>query len=248
MSDSPSYTVGRYRKLYPRIWRHPGFRALNKSGRELALYLLTGPQTSRIGLFHFSIATAAEDLNVGVETLRERVRDVCVTFGWHFDADARVFYIPSWWRWNPPENENVLKGNLKDLHEIPSCALVDAFARNLETLPETLHQTFMEGCRLRLPERSPIQEQEQDQKQKKKQEHSALMRGALKKNDPFLANDRYLQLAREVLRTTNPSSEIEHLLDAFHWLFNNSNGKGEQCDRHQALTAINAALVERRVS
>ena len=68
--------VGRYRKVYPRIWRHPGFQGLTKSGRELALYLLTGPQSSRIGLFYFSVATAAEDLNVGVETLRKGLRDV----------------------------------------------------------------------------------------------------------------------------------------------------------------------------
>jgi hypothetical protein len=45
--------VGRYRKLYPRIWRHPGFRSLTKSARELALYLISGPQTSRIGVFCF---------------------------------------------------------------------------------------------------------------------------------------------------------------------------------------------------
>lgn len=91
--------AGRYRKLQVRIWRHQGFAGLRESAQRLALYLLTGPQTNRIGLFHFSVATASEDLNVSVETLRKGLTDVSVTFGWHFDADARVFYIPSWWRW-----------------------------------------------------------------------------------------------------------------------------------------------------
>jgi hypothetical protein len=29
--------VGRYRKVYPRLWRHPGFHTLTRAGRELAL-------------------------------------------------------------------------------------------------------------------------------------------------------------------------------------------------------------------
>ena len=92
--------VGRYRKLDPRIWRHPSFTTLRPSVRELALYLLTGPQTSAIGLFHFSVATAAEDLGVTVETIRKGLVDVGVAFGWRFDSSARVFFIPSWWHWN----------------------------------------------------------------------------------------------------------------------------------------------------
>ena len=62
-----------------------------------------------------------------------------------------MIYIPSWWRWNPPENVNVLKGNLKDLNDIPPCGLVDAFAHNIGPLPETFHQTFLDGLRKHLP-------------------------------------------------------------------------------------------------
>jgi hypothetical protein len=83
--------IGRYRRLYPRLWRHPGFIGLTKSGRELALYLLTGPQTNRLGIFHLSVATASEDLNVAVETIRKGLADITATFGWTFDASARVF-------------------------------------------------------------------------------------------------------------------------------------------------------------
>lgn len=153
--------VGRYRKLYPRLWRHEGFRRLTPTSQRITLYLLTGPQTNRIGVFMFSGGTACEDLNVSAETFAKGLADVGETFGWLFDAGARVFYIPSWWRFNPPENANVLLGNLKDLSEIPSSKLVDAFAANLETLPETLWGTFREGCSERLPRRSPTQDQEQ---------------------------------------------------------------------------------------
>jgi hypothetical protein len=146
--------AGRYRRLFPRIWRHPGFRHLPETSQRLALYVLAGPQTNRCGLFCFSMATAAEDLGVSVHALRKRLAEVQATFDWCFDPDARVLYIPSWWRWNPPENMNVLLGALKDLGDVPPCRLVAAFAENIETLPPTFHQTFRERCPQRLPERS----------------------------------------------------------------------------------------------
>jgi hypothetical protein len=235
-----SERIARYRKLYPRIWRHPGFRKLKKSARELALYLLTGPQTNRIGCFHFSKMTAADDLNVGVETLTECLRDVSVTFGWHFDAAARVFYIPTWWKWNPPENENVLKGNLKDLNEIPACALVEAFARNLETLPDTFHQTFMKRCQIRLAERSPNQEQEQDQRTETETAHS---RGALKGT---AQNPAVLKVAREAIRYGS-QDDLELLLDHFQSLFRDRH-PGADCSKADALQALNVALSERRTA
>jgi hypothetical protein len=153
--------VGRYRRLYSRLWRHPGFKALPDGDKILALYLLTGPQSTRLGLFFFSIATASEDLGTVPQTLTKRLVNVCQTFSWLFDKRSRVVYIPTWFKWNPPENINVMKGSLNDLNEIPPCALMDAFARNIETLPVTLRETFIEGLRQRLPKGMPIQEQYQ---------------------------------------------------------------------------------------
>ena len=133
---------GRYRKVYPRLWHHPGFRRLDGDDKALTLYLLSGPQTNRLGLYKLSIPTAADDLDTVPETLSKRIANVCDTFGWRFDPDARVFYIPSFWTWNPPENPKVLKGCLKDLNEIPPSPLIDTFANNLDTLPENLWETF----------------------------------------------------------------------------------------------------------
>lgn len=124
--------LGRYRKLFTRLWRHPGFVALTEGERNLALYLLTGPQTNRLGLYVLSLATAAEELGTTPETLKKRLDKVCLTFGWMFDAKARVTYIPSWWRWNPPENANVMKGSLKELNEIVSSP-TDLSSKNAPT-------------------------------------------------------------------------------------------------------------------
>lgn len=209
--------LGRYRRLYVRLWRHPGFLELTDAEKVLAIYLLTGPQTNRLGLYTLSLATAAEDLGTVPETLKKRLARVCQTLGWLFDGRSRVFYIPSFWKWNPPENVNVVKGSLKDLNEIPPCGLVDAFAKNIETLPQTLHQTFLEGLRQRLPQGSPNQEQYQDQKQKQEQEHALRARLEKAKDNGNLVptpDARVIRAARDVIRESPKNSSTDYLIDA----------------------------------
>jgi hypothetical protein len=235
--------VGRYRQIYPRLWRHPAFAALNKTARELTLYLLSGPQTNRIGLFHFSIATAAEDLRIGAETLRERLADVQVTFDWRFDADAHVLYIPSWWRWNRPQNANVLSGNLKDLSEIPPCGLVDAFADNLQTLPLTFHETFIEGLRQRLPKRSRTQEPDQNPKQEPEPPDRA-SRAPRRENVSSTSNtdgdlnDATIGIAVEALSYVDANADINVIVDHVQYL---GNQVKRPLSRATALRAIQAA-------
>jgi hypothetical protein len=210
--------LGKYRKLYVRLWRHPGFLELTDAEKVLAFYILTGPQTNRIGLFTFSIATAAEDLGTVPETLKKRLVRVTQTFGWLFDGRAGVLYIPSFFRCNPPDNENIVKGNLKDLNEIPPCGLVDAFACNIETVPKTLHKTFLEGLKQRLPQGSRNQEQYQEEKQKEEQEH-ALRASANKAkskngNGDSAVDARVIRAAREVIRDSPKDADTEYLIDA----------------------------------
>lgn len=224
---------GRYRKVYARLWRHPGFGSLSEGEKVLALYLLTGPQTNRLGLYVLSVATAAEDLRTVSETVKKRLVNVCQAFGWLFDGRSRVLYIPSWFKWNPPENANVVKGSLKDLNEIPPSGLVDAFARNLEHLPQTLHETFIEGLQQRLPRSLSIQEQYQYQDQEQKQEHKPKTRSSIE--------DKHVEVAREAVRLTSNRSTLDELVDAFGHV-----AQREKLDftRGQAQVAINLVLTE----
>jgi len=151
----------RYRKIDPRIWKDEKFLTLNQTEKLTTMYCLSSAQTNRIGLFNFSPAQAAEDLNLDLETFVEGFRKVCERLNWRFDKESRVLYLPTWWKYNPPENPNVLIGNLRDLHEIPKTPLIQEFLSNVQYLPETLHETFQKG----LPKRLPNQEQEQEQEQ-----------------------------------------------------------------------------------
>jgi hypothetical protein len=159
--------AARYRKIDPRLWKDENFQRLNATEKLIAVYCLTG-QSNRIGLFNFSPALAIEDLGLSNQTFREGFDRVSNGLSWRWDKAARVLYIPTWWKYNTPENPNVLKNCLLDLHEIPKTPLLREFADNLKHLPPTFHQPFSEISETfakGLGERYPHQEQEQEQEQ-----------------------------------------------------------------------------------
>jgi len=252
--------LSRYRKAYPRLFRDPGFKHLTPLGKLLVMYLLFGPQSNRLGLFFFSLHTAADDLDTTAETLRKALADVATTFGWHFDADARVFYVPTWWKWNPPENANVMRGALKDLAEIPPCSLVDAFAANVTDIPDepvkggaNILQTFVEGLRQRLPERSGNQKQYAEQYRKREQEPRATRKGGSdeKHADAGRTNGasnprtaRIETLARKTLTYTDPNGDMTTLIDT---MFTIARSEGlDDLSKTEALDGLNLALAEGR--
>jgi uncharacterized phage protein (TIGR02220 family) len=163
--------MARYRKIDPRFWKDEKIVTLKPFEKLIALYLFTSGQSNRIGIFSFSPGEACEDLAIPHETFREGLVEpfgnVCqrLKIGW--DEASRVLYLPTWWKYNCPENPNVLKACLSDLHELPKTRLLIEFSENLEHLPETFHQTFREGLPKPSPKPCPNQEQEQEQEQEK---------------------------------------------------------------------------------
>ncbi len=264
--------LGRYRRAYPRLFRHPGFKQLPPLGQRLTVYVLFGPQSNRIGLFYFSLQTAAEDLGTTNESLRKAWPDVASTFGWGFDASNHVLFIPSWWRWNHPENENVLRGNLKDLNDVPRCELMERFVTNTGDLDPRFHGTFIEGCTKRLPKGPPDQYQYQDQKQKQVAARAArvtaLARPAEKTAEKRSREDgtqtphplrettdpeqhsreegreaKLHAVATETLKVVSPHLPLDELVEAF---FHIARQARVTAGASEARHALNVALSERR--
>lgn len=141
-ADTPERRT--YRKVYRRLWANPQFLALTDSERLMALYILAGPQTNRIGLFKFNIPGAADDLKRPVNTIRRVFHHVRETFGWLWDADARVIWIQSWWKYNPlPKQDTNLRGLLADINEVPSSPLIAQFKAHTEFVPAKLLSHFI---------------------------------------------------------------------------------------------------------
>ena len=164
--------AARFRKIDPRLWIDEGFRLLSNNEKLSAVYAITA-QSNRIGIFHFSPARAAEDLSVSTETFSKGFSKVVDRLHWRWDSTARVLYIPTWFKYNSPENPNVLKACLGDLHEVPQTGLIAEFSANLRYLPETFHQTFTETFAEGWAKPCPNQEQEQEQEQKQETARAA---------------------------------------------------------------------------
>lgn len=141
---------GWWRKVYTKIWRDPRFLGLSNADKVFWLYLLTGPQVNRIGIFSFSPGRAAEDLDISVDEVRSRLASVCAVFGWRYDPVGRVVWIPSWRRYNPVDNSKNLKGFLSDLPEVHDSPLLEEFAQRTADLPDHYLAIFKERVSARV--------------------------------------------------------------------------------------------------
>jgi hypothetical protein len=154
----------KYRKIDPRMWDDEKFIALNHAGKLIAIYAITA-QSNRCGIFVFSMARASEHLQIQAPTLLIAMRKLCSGLNWKFHEPSRVLYLPTWWKYNPPENEKHLFGCLKDIHDVPSSPLLSMFWNNETHLPAM----SVAGFRTRKPDSyriaTPYQEQEQEQEQ-----------------------------------------------------------------------------------
>lgn len=161
--------AARFRKIDPRIWTDEKFRQLTGEQQRIALYIITA-QSNRIGLFTFSPGKAAEDLETLPQTFQKGFQKVCQTLNWEWDADSRVLYLPTWWKYNQPENANNVIGNLKDLDDLPETPLLERFSANTAYLFESHIKTFAQTLAKRYPQRSPKPSPSQEQKQEQEQE------------------------------------------------------------------------------
>lgn len=124
----------KYRKIDPRIWSDEDFVRMGHLEKLIVIYCLTSNQTNRIGIFRFSMAMAAEDLDTLPLTFQEGFGKVCQTLNWEYDSASRTLYIPNWWRYNEPDNANWMVSCLDDLHDVPRSYLLDKFKRNISFL------------------------------------------------------------------------------------------------------------------
>ena len=121
--------------------------ALSDGYKVVALYLLTGPQTNRMGCYVLSPGEAAEDLNKSLPAFLKALSVCCEAFGWRFDREARVFWIPTWFEWNEIENPSQLKGALSDLTEVPDCAVRRSCVESVvAAFPAFCREAGVEDC------------------------------------------------------------------------------------------------------
>ena len=191
----------KYRKIDPRIWSDESFVTLSESEMLFALYVLTCPQCNRIGMFRFSVALASEDLKASTKAIDGRLAKVCDTLNWKWDANAKVIYLPTWWKYNEPENPKHLIGCLKDLADVPSTKLRAEFLTNTRHLPTKLLDTFAIAMGIG----TAYQEQEQEQELEQEQEQE-LRRVSFR--PPTI--DEVLAYCQDRQNSIDPKAFIDH--------------------------------------
>jgi hypothetical protein len=161
---------GRYRRLRSRLWLEPRFATLTDVEKLAALYVLSGPQSTATGLYRLSPASAAEDLRCTTHAFQRRFEAARQALGWHFDAAARIIWLPEWIEENPPQNPNQVRAWRAAFDEIPDCplkaraaAVILAFLeRRGEPFAEPFRQASITGSGDGLPSRSrhagPVQD------------------------------------------------------------------------------------------
>ncbi len=155
--------AAKYRKIDPRIWTDESFAQLDSTEKLVALYAITS-QSNRCGLFRFSPGRAAEETALDADSYATAFAKVCDRLRWKYDQKRRVLYLPTWWKYNPPENPKHLHGCLDDLHDLPQTTLLKDFAANDRFIPDHSKPEFSIAMQIAMANQEQKQELEQEQK------------------------------------------------------------------------------------
>lgn len=129
--------MARYRKVEVRMWGDAKFKTLNCEEKLLWCYLLTGPETTTIpGVITAGEATLTEAMGWSTEQFRNRFETVSGRLNIQSDFVARLIFLPSATRHNPPANPNVVKAWARAIVELPESSLVLGI---VEKISSTLH-------------------------------------------------------------------------------------------------------------
>jgi hypothetical protein len=166
--------AAKYRRIDPRFWRDEKVQKLRPLEKLIAMYCFTGPETNRVGIYPLSVALGAELTGLNKPEFVKSFVSVNKALSWQWDLSSRVIYLPTWWKYNQPENRSHLIGCLTDTHDVPSCGLMHMFFLNSSYLPLEmkdlleLHRTNY-LTRVGTPVPPPVAHQELEQKQEQEQ-------------------------------------------------------------------------------
>lgn len=173
--------LGKYRKIYPRVWSDERFRELSApkpNAQTLWFFLLTGPHTSNIpGLLCIGEAALAESLRWSMTSFRRRWKEIESAGMAEADWRERVIWVPRAIIYNEPESPNVVRSWGGLIPDIPPCALkdkaLDALLCACESIGPSFEKAWYEAMRKAYPKanRPPSLNQKPEPEPEHKQEH-----------------------------------------------------------------------------
>lgn len=138
--------AAKFRKIDPRIWNDEKFVAMTLDEKLLAFWLLTNSRLNRVGVVLWSPGLASEETGIDRHRVDTVCHTVCHTLNWVFDTRSKLVFLTTWWKYNTPDNESALKGQLEDLHDLPKNDLNPHFIRASEYLKPSLRHLVHTVC------------------------------------------------------------------------------------------------------
>lgn len=193
--------MGRYSKVYRRMWNDEKFRSLSPlkpSGQALWLYLLTCTENQNIpGLFEAREVAMADKLRWDLDAFRYAFQEALNQGMIKADWEAGLVWLPKGIHHNRPGSINVVKswGNTWD--DLPECGLKSEAYQYLlaffDGMGDAFRYAFEESC----AKACAIQEQEQEHRQEQNISES---------NDSI-----FLPKKNNKQKTKNTKAEVERL-------------------------------------
>jgi hypothetical protein len=145
--------MSRYRTVQCLIWNDDKFPFATDDCKLVWFHLKTTPFSTPLGIFKAPVQGLAAEIHWPLKRYGEALKEGIEKGFWNVDGRFHVVYFPNFFKYNKPENPNVLKGWLKSWDEIPECGLKNdcyqqlmsscqewggAFLNVFETLPKRL--------------------------------------------------------------------------------------------------------------
>lgn len=138
--------MARYNEVYQCTWDSDDFKSLSKpepNAQTLWLFLLTGKiKTPLPGIYNVGLGAMEDFLKWSRKSLMKCFQELSLKDMAKIDLDNNVIYLPNWYKWNKPQNPNVLKGWLNLLDNIPDCECKQLYLQQLKILVESLDESF----------------------------------------------------------------------------------------------------------
>ncbi len=144
----PTGDLGRYSKVYRRIWRDAKFRGLTDAAKLLFLRLMTDPDLGSIpGVLACTAAGLAETMGWTTEAFGEAFEQVLAKGMAKVDRRAGLVWLPNAARYNRPGSPNVVVGWRREWPEVPECQLKHEIFESLKGFTDGLGKAFRDAFR-----------------------------------------------------------------------------------------------------
>lgn len=135
-----------YGKIETKFWAWAKRKKLSNDAKVMALYLLSGPHSTSVGIYYLPDGYIVADLEMGIETVTQTLSELFEVGFAKRCVETDFIFIEDYIFHNPPENKNVGKSMIKIILQIPDdFTFFNDLKEKLEPFTERFTDGFING-------------------------------------------------------------------------------------------------------